>query len=59
MKDLAVEVKSPTDREMLMTIKVSNYLAAGTVVWAVYPDEGEIHVQRPRKGVSIYISVTS
>lgn len=31
--DLAVEVKSPTDREMLMTIKVSNYLAAGTVVW--------------------------
>lgn len=52
--DLAVEVKSPTDREMLMTIKVSNYLAAGTVVWLVYPDEREIHVHRTGKSVRIY-----
>ncbi len=52
--DLAVEVKPPTDREMLMTIKVSNYLAAGTVVWAVYPDEREIHVHRSGKSVRIY-----
>lgn len=52
--DLAIEVKSPTDREMLMTIKVSNYLAEGTVVWAVYPDEREIHVHRAGKSVRIY-----
>lgn len=52
--DLAVEVKSPTDREMLMTIKVSNYLAAGTAVWAVYPEEREIHVHRSGKSVQIY-----
>ena len=52
--DLAIEVKSPTDQERLLTIKVSNYLAAGTVVWVVYPDEQEIHVHRAGHSVYIY-----
>lgn len=42
--DLAVEVVSPTDAEKQLTVKLSNYLAAGTTVWIVYPDEREVHV---------------
>ncbi len=42
--DLAVEVISPTDRQRDITIKLSNYLAAGTVIWMVYPDEKIIQV---------------
>ena len=45
--DLAVEVVSPTDAEKLLTIKVANYLAAGTLVWVVYPDEKEVAVYAP------------
>lgn len=52
--DLAVEVKSPSDREKLINVKISNYLAAGTTVWMVYPEEGELHVHRPNQQVTIY-----
>ena len=48
--DLAVEVVSPTDREKVLLVKVSNYLAVGTVVWVVYPQEKEVYIHRPGKG---------
>lgn len=50
--DLAVEVMSPTDSEKKLLLKVSNYLAAGTVVWVVYPDEREVHIHSPEKGAN-------
>jgi len=52
--DLAVEVISPTDSPRTLMIKVSNYLASGTTVWIVYPDEREIHVHHPKQGVTLY-----
>lgn len=51
--ELAVEVISPTDKERTMLVKLSNYLAAGTQVWVVYPDEREVHVHHPGKGATI------
>lgn len=45
--DLAVEVVSPSDNIPLLMIKVANYLAAGTLVWVVYPDERTVHVFAP------------
>ena len=52
--DLAVEVVSPTDDIKQLMIKVSHYLAAGTVVWVVYPDEREVHVYRSGQGARIF-----
>jgi Uma2 family endonuclease len=49
--DLAVEVFSPTDSEKKLSIKISNYLAAGTMVVVIYPDEREIAVHRPGQPV--------
>ena len=49
--DLAVEVVSPTDSQRLITVKVANYLTAGTTVWLVYPDEKEIEVYAPKMAV--------
>ncbi len=51
--DLAVEVVSPTDKEKPLMVKLSNYLASGTTVWMVYPDEQEVHVHRPGKGAAV------
>ena len=51
--DLAVEVVSPTDSEKNLLIKVANYLAAGTLVWVVYPDVKEVEVYRPGQPVLI------
>ena len=51
--DLAVEVVSPTDSERNLLIKVSNYLAVGTDVWIVYPQEREVHVHQSGQGVTI------
>ena len=45
--DLAVEVVSPTDSQRLLTVKIANYLVAGTTVWVVYPDEKEIEIYAP------------
>ena len=45
--DLAVEVISPNDPEKQITIKVTNYLRAGTVVWVVYPKTKEVAVYTP------------
>ena len=51
--DLAVEVVSPNDRKQKLTIKISNYLAAGTVVWVVYPDTKEVQVHAPGQTVQV------
>jgi Uma2 family endonuclease len=45
--DLAVEVLSPTDTAREMRIKVVSYLAAGTVVWVVSPDDETIEIYVP------------
>jgi len=50
--DLAVEVVSPTDTEKRLLVKTSNYLASGTTVWIVYPDEKAVHVHRPGQAVT-------
>lgn len=50
--DLAVEVVSPTDSQRLLTVKIGNYLAAGTMVWVVYPDEEAIDVYAPNQAVN-------
>lgn len=42
--DLAVEVVLPTDSERDITIKVANYLAAGTVVWLTYPEKKQVNI---------------
>lgn len=49
--DLAVEVISPTDSAAQLSVKVSNYLADGTVVWVVSPEEQVISIHRPGKAV--------
>jgi Uma2 family endonuclease len=51
--ELAVEVISPTDQDRMIRVKVANYLAAGTVVWVVYPPTKEIEVYRPGQSVDI------
>jgi Uma2 family endonuclease len=47
--DLAVEVMSPTDDPDDTQIKITNYLAAGTVVWLVNPDKMQVQVHTPGK----------
>jgi Uma2 family endonuclease len=49
--DFAVEVFSPTDSKKKLTDKVVNYLAAGTLVLAVYPDDKTAAVYAPGKAV--------
>ena len=49
--DLAVEVKSYTDSVSKMTIKTANYLAAGTTVWLVDPEEQEVYIMQPGQAV--------
>lgn len=51
--EFAVEVVSPNDAEKLLRIKVANYLAAGTLVWVVYPQSKEVEVYAPGQPVKI------
>jgi Uma2 family endonuclease len=51
---LAVEVVSPSDKEPKLLRKVGNYLAAGTVVWVVYPPTQEVEVYAPGQAVKVY-----
>src|SRR6266849_3602401 len=51
--ELAVEVVSPNDPERNLRIKVANYLAAGTLVWLVRPDEKQIEVYAPGQPVKV------
>lgn len=50
---LAVEVVSPTDNPRKLQIKIANYLAAGTLLWVVYPEDRTIEVYRPGKPVEV------
>ena len=54
--DLAVEVMSPTDDERTLRIKLTNYLAAGTVVWVVLPDVQEVEIHAPGQPAQILSS---
>jgi Uma2 family endonuclease len=47
--DLAVEVLSPSNTDNEITIKVINYLLAGTVVWVVNPDKQYVVVYIPNQ----------
>jgi Uma2 family endonuclease len=45
--ELAVEVLSPTDKPNEMTIKVINYLSAGTTVWVIDPENKRAAIYTP------------
>lgn len=55
--ELAVEVvsnaESVPERDQLR-IKVSNYLAVGTVVWIVRPEDQQIEIHAPGQAVRVY-----
>lgn len=54
--DLAVEVVSDetSSKELRdLTIKISNYLSVGTLVWIVYPDAKVVHVHQTDHAVRI------
>lgn len=51
--DLVVEVISPSDSLDALRIKVSNYLAAGTVVWVVDPEKRVVEVHAPGQPVKV------
>jgi Uma2 family endonuclease len=52
--DLAVEVLSSTNDDEKMRIKITNYLAAGTFVWVVNPEQKLVEVYEPGKPVKIF-----
>lgn len=47
--DFVVEVISPTDTPRAVTKKINDYLEAGVIVLAVYPDEQEIDLYIPNQ----------
>lgn len=53
--ELAVEVISSDRSSELnqLRIKVSNYLAAGTIVWVIKPDDKQVEVYEPGQPVKI------
>lgn len=53
--ELAVEVISSDSSDELnqLRIKVSNYLAAGTIVWVVKPDDKQLEVYEPTQPVRV------
>lgn len=51
--DLAVEILSPGIENNHISIKVANYLAAGTVVWRIRPEEKAVVVFTPGKPAKI------
>ena len=51
--DLAVEVMSPTDTDKAMRIKITNYLAVGTLVWVVRPDDKVVEVYQTGQSVKL------
>ena len=53
--DLALEVLSPGNTDEEIRVKVSNYLAAGTVVWIVDPGK-RVEVYRRDQPVQILLS---
>lgn len=51
--DLMIEIVSPGNADEDLSIKITNCLAAGTVVWVVYPDQEKVAVHRPGKPVDV------
>ena len=51
--ELAIEVVSPSDDLRLLSVKISNYLAAGTTVWVAYPQDKQVASHVPGKGAQI------
>jgi Uma2 family endonuclease len=51
--ELAIEVVSPSDDLRLLSVKISNYLAAGITVWVAYPEDKLVVVHIPGKGATI------
>ena len=51
--ELAVEVISPTDKAEHIRIKVFNYLAVGTTVWVVSPENKQVEVYIPSQSVKV------
>ena len=51
--DLVIEIVSPSDRELKLSVKIANYLAAGTTVWVAYARTREVYVYQPGKAVVI------
>lgn len=53
--DLAVEVDFPStyESQRRLRIKIFNYLMAGTVVWAVFPDTQTVEIYVPGQFVKI------
>lgn len=51
--DLAVEVLSPSDTASLVSVKIANYLAAGTQVWLVDPIAKRLQIYRPGQPVVV------
>jgi Uma2 family endonuclease len=51
--ELVVEVVSPSDDLRLLSVKISNYLAAGITVWVAYPEDRQVVVHIPGKGAKI------
>lgn len=53
--ELAVEVISSDSSSELnqLRIKVSNYLATGTIVWVVKPDDKQVEVYEPNQPVKV------
>ena len=49
--DLAVEVKSPTDKDIALEKKLKKYAEAGVLVWVFYPDSRQVKVQAPGQEV--------
>lgn len=51
--DLAVEV-IPINSKQSTTIKMGNYLAAGTVLWIVRPETKKIEIYAPNQPVQVF-----
>jgi Uma2 family endonuclease len=51
--ELAIEVVSPSDDLRLLSVKISNYLAAGITVWVAYPEDKQVVAHIPGKGAKI------
>jgi Uma2 family endonuclease len=51
--DFAVEVLSPTDAYSKVVIKIDHYLAAGTLVWLVRPEDRKVEVHVPGQPTKI------
>lgn len=53
--DLAIEIKSPSQRRAKMLTKVNEYLTHGVrQVWLVLPDERQVEVHTPDGAVQVY-----